>query len=1092
MTSPTEHLPAYRVDDRPASAEAFYALACDPTRSVAVEACAGAGKTWMLVSRILRALLDGALPQQILAITFTRKAAGEMRERLNDWLDEFARADEAGRIEALRQRGMGAQQAATASAALAGLQERLLNGGRGVEIRTFHGWFSQLLRGAPLELLAELNLSPAVELMEDPAELAPELFRRFHAVVREDAVLRDDFFTQVRERGRSQLRKWLEVAWSRRIEFERADLAGTLDNSVEPAADCWADFAGLAHPAQRLRAPVVHALLQHVAAALGAQSGALARKHGAQLEQALALPDDLATLQAARAALLTKEGSPRKKLDAPGLAEAIAFLDDIERALQQQAAHEEHGRLARLSRVLLAEYAALKRQRGLADMADLELCALALLRDASLSGWVQERLDQRIRHVLIDEFQDTSPLQWRALHGWLSAYAGAGSGASGQRPLALFIVGDPKQSIYRFRGAEPQVFAAARAFVRDAFDGVVLACDHTRRNAPEVLQAVNAVFEQAANAGQFDGFRPHSTGAATAGEHGGVGRLPRIERPLRESAGPSEPVWRDSLTEPRHEAEEGLRQLEARQVAEAVQSLLQHDGLQPGEIFVLARKRVVLREAALALQALQIPHVAPEDNALMNLPEVRDLVALLDALASPGHHLSLAHALRSPLFGVSDDELLWLSQQAAANAGSWWRALQLAAKLPHDGVPARLLRAARLLAGWAGALQHLPPHDLLDRIVGEGELIPRLLAVVPAARRQAAVDAVHALLALALQLDGARYASVYGFVRALKRRALSLSAGAQPEAVQLLTVHGAKGLEARAVILMDCDTPAPVADSTTVLVDWPVDDEAPRRFAFVASESRCPPSLKPLLEREQQARRREEVNGLYVAMTRARERLLLSSVVPYRASDPGAWWSRLAPHSRPWAPLPAVREGAAAQAPARWQPLPVWRAAGPASSPPRARPAEDEQAARLGQAVHRVLEWAADAVQADLPRLVQSACSAFGLGADSRAAVLQAVRAVLDSSAARRFFDPQAVAWAGNEVPVADGTELLRIDRLVALDEAGRRTWWVLDYKLQQTPQQVPAYQAQLARYRALVQQLQPQDEVRAAFVTGRGEVVEP
>ena len=121
--------------------------------------------------------------------------------------------------------------------------------------------------------------------------------------------------------------------------------------------------------------------------------------------------------------------------------------------------------MVRLSRVLLGDFADYKRARGLADMADLERCALALLRDTTLSGWVQERLDARIRHVLIDEFQDTSPLQWHALHAWLSAYAGAGGGASGQRPPAVFIVGDPKQSIYRFRRAEPRVFER-RARVR--------------------------------------------------------------------------------------------------------------------------------------------------------------------------------------------------------------------------------------------------------------------------------------------------------------------------------------------------------------------------------------------------------------------------------------------------------------------------------------------------------------------------------------------------------------------------------------------------------------------------------------------------
>lgn len=154
--------PAYQADGRPVTRAAFYALACDPQRSVVVEACAGAGKTWMLVSRMLRALLEGAQPHEILAITFTRKAAGEMRQRLNDWLREFAHpgSSHGARVQALVERGVPLLQAEELAPALGGLHERLLASGRPVEIKTFHAWFSQPLRAAPLELLGELGLQP--------------------------------------------------------------------------------------------------------------------------------------------------------------------------------------------------------------------------------------------------------------------------------------------------------------------------------------------------------------------------------------------------------------------------------------------------------------------------------------------------------------------------------------------------------------------------------------------------------------------------------------------------------------------------------------------------------------------------------------------------------------------------------------------------------------------------------------------------------------------------------------------------------------------------------------------------------------------
>ena len=208
---------AYYADGQRIPRELFYAIACDPARSSIVEACAGAGKTWMLVSRILRALLAGAEPQQIVAITFTRKAAGEMRERLAQWLAEFARANEAGQRQALVDRGLSAEDADRLRPRLAQLQAELLRGGRGVEVRTFHGWFSQLLHAAPLSLLTELGISPELQLIEDEAELMPTLWRRFHAAVLADTALLADFQALTLARGRHNLREWLLAAFAKRV-----------------------------------------------------------------------------------------------------------------------------------------------------------------------------------------------------------------------------------------------------------------------------------------------------------------------------------------------------------------------------------------------------------------------------------------------------------------------------------------------------------------------------------------------------------------------------------------------------------------------------------------------------------------------------------------------------------------------------------------------------------------------------------------------------------------------------------------------------------------------------------------------------------
>lgn len=1063
--------PAYRADGHLIEREAFYAIACDPQRSVVVEACAGAGKTWMLVSRILRALLEGAQPQEILAITFTRKAAGEMRERLQEWLRAFSShaMDDAGRVQQLQLRGLDAAQARTLAPALGRLHETLLAGGRRVEIRTFHAWFSQLLRAAPRDLLAELGLAPGMTLMEELDDHRAAVFRRFHAAVAADVSLRADHATLVQRRGRDQLRKWLEAALDKRVELELADASGVLESSMPPP-DCEG------HPCEALKSATWRDTLLALAQALG-QGGARAQAAANGVIDALAMSDGEALFQSLWKALFTDKGTPRKLGDLPQLALVADDLERVRAQVQQHEAHHEHLQLVRLSRVLLRELADYKRTRGLADMADLERCALALLRDVSLSGWVQERLDMRIRHVLIDEFQDTSPLQWHALHSWLSAYAGAGGGASGQRPPGVFIVGDPKQSIYRFRRAEPRVFGAAREFVTEGLHGYWLACDHTRRNAPEVLGAVNHVFEQAEREARYDGFRPHTTELAPlAGA--GVYALPPVLRVKPVKGLPAQPsLWRDSLSVPRHEPEAQLREQEARYVAHAIQELLHGGHARPGEVFVLCRKRASLRLVAHELQALHVPHAAAEDHALMDAAEVRDLVAVLDVLASPEHRLSLSHALRSPLFGASDDDLVQLALAARDHGGDWWPALK-------QSPSAALARAARLLASWQDAAAQLPPHDLLDRIVFEGEVRERVAAVVPPEQRLAALNAIDALLAQALSLDGARYATPYNFVRALKRRLLKAAAPVQPDAVQLLTVHGAKGLEAKVVFVMDAQPEAAKPDTATLLVDWPVDADRPRRCAFLYSEAQCPPSLRELMADELKAREREELNGLYVAMTRARERLVFSRTEPHLAG--ASWWARVEALAQPWQPAAPAQAVVDEVSPIELQVLP----AGPPARPaPAAQRSPDTPATRLGQAVHRVLEWATgQPAVVDLADLAEAAAAEFGAPASE---VARMAGAIWRNPQCRRFLAGPGLLWAGNEVPMAEGGEVLRLDRLVQLDDASGPTWWVLDYKLALRPGEQAEYREQMLRYRRAVASLVPGAPVRCALVNGQGDVIE-
>ncbi len=1065
--------PAYRADGRPVSREDFYAIACDPRRSVVVEACAGAGKTWMLVSRVVRALLDGAQPQEILAITFTKKAAGEMRERLDGWLREFASvaSSDAKRLDALVARGVPPAEAPAWVEALAGLQRRVLDTGRAVEVRTFHAWFAQLLRAAPYELLDEIGLDPDGELLQDLADHRREVMRRFHAALLQEPARRDDHAALIAARGRSQVGKWFDAVLARRVELELADRAGVLEGGVAAVVP-----EGDPPPYTEVASAAWRDDLSRLAEALR-RGGAKPAKQGDLLALALSASDAEHLYLGVREALFTQKDEPRKLGDIPGLADTQRALEAIAERQQQHEAHLEHARMARLSRLLLAEYAAYKRERGLLDMNDLEHGALALLRDATLSGWVQERLDARLRHVLIDEFQDTSPLQWHALHAWLDGYAGAGGGASGQRPPSVFVVGDLKQSIYRFRRAEPRVFLAVRAFVVEALGGCVLECDHTRRNAPGVLAALNGVFEGAQAAGAFEGFRPHTTEVRAQGA-AALQSLPRVPRPEATAVAVDMARWRDSLTEPRREPEAQRREVEAQRVADAIVQRLR-EGLAPRQLLVMARKRAPLRLLAQALQRRHVPCVAVDDASLIEAPEAQDLVALLDALVSPQHRLSLARALRSPLFDASDDDLLALAG-AAGPAGDWWAALMAGA-----GEGEALARARHLLARWQVAARHLPPHDLLDRIVAEGDLRARLAARVPAPQRAVALATLDAVMAQSLALDGGRYATPYAFVRALRRRTITVPAPDLGGAVRLLTVHGAKGLEADVVFVMDTDAEAPRTETATLLVDWPVHELAPRRCAFVYNENRCPADLAEAMADEQRAREREELNGLYVAMTRARHTLVISATEPRQRSTAASWWQRLEPLATPLPPASVASPGEGTEPPAEVVELPRWSAAPAEPLAPIA--SDDSPAARLGRAVHRVLEWATGA-GGELGALAGGAAVEFGAPA---AEVERVAGRILASPECSRFFDRAALRWAGNEVPVSLDGAVLRIDRLVRLDEAGEDTWWVLDYKLQHRPEALAAYQAQLAAYRAAVQQAQPGARVRSAFIAGDGRFVE-
>ncbi len=1106
MTQPAASPASYAYECNGASIarEAFYAIACDPRRSVAVEACAGAGKTWMLVSRILRALLDGCAPHEILAITFTKKAAGEMRQRLQEWLQDFARQTPQ-RLEAeLIARGIPPKAARDKREQLQNLYRQTLDAGRPLQIRTFHSWFAALLSSAPLSVLEQHGLPTRYELLEDDEAAMAEVWRPFLHTVAHDAALRADYEACIAAHGRHQTHKALEAALKKRVEFTLADQAGVAEASMPAFGVAFPALAGLSAPCQALHGEAASTRWHARARALGAEKNKTPQKAAQGVVEAFLLDDLEQRLAKLRKAFLVANAD---RLTAhlqsyPLAQEAEAELQQLCAAQRQHAAWLHQQRMIRLTRCLIAEFAALKRARGWIDMNDIERTALALLSDPVLSGWVQERLDARVRHLLIDEFQDTNPLQWQALHAWLSGYAGAGGG---QQPPSVFIVGDPKQSIYRFRRAEPQVFRAAQRFVRDALDGALLSCDHTRRNASGVIRCVNRVMQEAQQAGAYGGYRAHTTESA---QSGALLRLPPIARAPRARAAaaadaPADapPTWRDSLTEPRLEVEETLSMRECAQAAQWVAAQIA-SGTPPQDVLVLARTHDSLAQMQLALRTLRVPCVRPEKAQLVDAPEVQDVIALLDALVSPDHDLALARALKSPLFALSDAQLVEIellrrtlqerleAVTAPPHAArcSWLDALQ-----KEELNCQELRRLGGDLALYRQWVAQLPPHDALQAIYAHRDVLARYAAAAPAVQRAGVLAHLRALLAAALDEAGGRYLTPYAFVRAMKRGGPRAPMRVDAAAVRLLTIHGAKGLEAHAVLLLDTDTAPKALENMGALVDWPGEDAVPRHFVFLASEKDCPPSTAELLESELAARQREELNILYVAITRAKHCLALSCVqAKADGHAPGSWWSRLS------ADLQAVEDqaaqageagsGAAADSEITLAVLPGYQ---PGALAPAEPLAASTPQSRQGEAMHQLLEQAGhpgavDACAARLARLARD----FDIPLDAAARAAAMARSILHGEGAWAW-DDACIEQAMNEVPLTWQGQGLRLDRLVRLRQPrqGAR-WWVLDYKSASEPELQWQLLAQMRRYREALAALLPGEPVQAAFLTGEGRLV--
>ncbi|MEQ1914618.1 MAG: UvrD-helicase domain-containing protein, partial [Sideroxydans sp.] len=593
----------------------------------------------------------------------------------------------------------------------------------------------------------------------------------------------------------------------------------------------------------------------------------------------------------------TRSFKPTKKQDKDVFLITCAALFDTLQAVRDTQAEQQAYRLNQAvlhcGVAFLERYQALKSQKQQMDFSDLEWQLCRLLQQSEHAETMQYKLDSRYRHVLLDEFQDTNPLQWQILRAWFDAAVAVES-----QPT-VFVVGDPKQSIYRFRRADARLFGVAREYLQEHFNAETLGNSLTRRNSQPIVDAVNAVFRE-----QPDGFEfvEHQTHQTTLPGHVLVLPLAVAEQSEAAMEEDGALTLRDPLTTPRAEAEDGARHIEAVQFADQLKTIVSDwsvndEGITRratyGDIMVLVRSRTHLAVYEEALRAKHIPFISSRRGGLLDTLEAEDVQALLMFLITPFADLALAQVLRTPIFACSDADLMIL---ATGEKTSWWQRLQQLSEPSST-----LQRALELLQHWLALADKLPVHDLLDRIYFEGDVIARYSAVLPNEMRSKVTANLHAFMEIALSVDAGRYPSLPRFLQELSELRDSNDdapdegkLGTAGDAVRIYTVHESKGLEAPIVWLLDANAEKKNRDGNDVILDWPTHEPHPLHFSLYTDQASRGKKRAPLFELDAAQQAREEMNLLYVAMTRAQQALIVSGNQGAKETKQITWYGRIA------------------------------------------------------------------------------------------------------------------------------------------------------------------------------------------------------